>query len=141
MVRGILLAIAVFASALMPATATLGGEADVQAAQKTIIDQLRAFQADDGSAAYSHAAPNIKRMFPTVDRFMDMVTGGYMPVRKPRDFSMGKSRELDGTISQQVILTGPVGKTWEALYMLEKQPDGIWRITAVHLRERKVLGA
>jgi uncharacterized protein DUF4864 len=43
------------------------------------------------------------------------------------------------TIAQQVFLVGPDGKDYEALYTLELQPDGVWRVTGVSLRAAKTL--
>ena len=68
---------------LLIATPALSGDAEVSSAQSTIDRQLKAFQANDGATAYSYAAPNIKRMFPTVEAFMSLVTRGYAPVRTP----------------------------------------------------------
>ena len=111
------------------------GDAEVKAAQTTIDSQLKAFSANDDSAAYSYAAPNVKQIFPTLDAFMSMVTNGYAPVRKPQSYTFGKSQETSGTtIAQQVFIVGPDGKDYEALYTLELQPDGMYRITGVSLR-------
>ncbi|PZO74595.1 MAG: DUF4864 domain-containing protein [Mesorhizobium amorphae] len=119
-----------------------GGESEVRAAQSTIEGQLRAFQSGDGAAAYSFAAPNIKRIFPTADVFMNMVEQGYQPVFKPQSFSFGSAEELSGTtIAQRVMITGPDGKDYEALYQLELQPDGSFRITGVSLRAAQTIGA
>jgi hypothetical protein len=113
----------------------LAGEAEIKAAQGSIDGQLKAFQAGDGAAAYSFAAPNVKRIFPTVDVFMGMVASGYQPVHKPRSYSFGKAEEMSPTsIAQQVLLVGPDGKDYEALYTLELQPDGKYLITGVSLR-------
>ena len=121
--------------ALLLPSAAFAGDAEVRAAQGTIEAQLNAFQADDGALAYSYAAPDIKRIFPTVDIFMGMVESGYQPVRNPRNFAFGKVEEMGGnSIVQQVLLTGPDGKDYEALYTLELQPDGVYRITGVSLR-------
>ena len=120
--------------------AARAGDADVQAAQSAIEGQLRAFQADDGALAYSFAAPNIKQYFPTVDAFMGMVTNGYMPVRRPQNFAFGKVEEMGaGKIVQQVLLVGPDGKDYEAVYTLELQPDGLYRITGCSLRASNAL--
>ena len=43
------------------------------------------------------------------------------------------------TIAQQVFIVGPDGKDYEALYTLELQPDGVYRITGVSLRASKSL--
>lgn len=110
-------------------------DAGVSAAQSSIDAQLKAFLADDNAGAYSYAAPNVKKIFPTLDIFMGMVTSGYKPVQKPQRYSFGKSQWMSGTtIAQQVFILGPDGKDYEALYTLELQPDGVWRITGVSLR-------
>jgi len=111
------------------------GEAEVRAAQSSVDAQLRAFQAGDHKLAYSYAAPNIQRIFPTVEAFMGMVNNGYMPVAKPKSFAFGKVEELAaGAIVQQVLIVGPDGKDYEAVYTLERQMDGSFKITGVSLR-------
>src|SRR5262245_27570414 len=117
------------ACALIPALIAMAraDDAGVAAAQSTIEAQLKAFLADDDATAYSYAAPNVKKIFPTLQSFMNMVAGGYRPVQKPQSYSFGKSEWMSTTtIAQQVFLVGPDGKDYEALYTLELQPDGIW---------------
>lgn len=117
------------------ASPSFAGDAEIKSAQTSVESQLKALQGDDAALAYSFAAPNVKKIFPTVDAFMGMVTSGYMPVRKPENFSFGKSEEKSASqIWQQVFLVGPDGKDYEALYTLELQEDGVWRITGVSLR-------
>jgi hypothetical protein len=116
------------------------GEAEVKAAQGVIQNQFEAFLADDAARAYSFAAPNIKRFYPTQQSFMSMVENGYMPVRRPQSYAFGKSQETSATaIVQQVLLVGPDGKTYEAVYTLEMQPDGSWLITGVSMRASNAL--
>jgi hypothetical protein len=134
-IRAVLLA-----ATLLLANAAFAGEAEIRAAQRTIEAQLKAFQAGDGERAYSYAAPSIKRIFPTVETFMGMVESGYMPVRRPRDFAFGKVEEIGpNSVIQQVLMTGPDGKEYEAVYTLELQPDGVYRITGVSLRASNAL--
>lgn len=126
--------------ALLLPSALFAGDADIKAAQGTIEAQLKAFQAGDGELAYSYAAPGIKRIFPTPDIFMGMVESGYQPVRNPRNYSFGKVQEMGaGSIVQQVLITGPDGKEYEAVYTLELQPDGVYRITGVSLKASNTL--
>jgi hypothetical protein len=120
---------------LLMACASTAGEAEVKAAQGSIEAQLKAFQADDNALAYSYAAPNIHRIFPTVDAFMGMVSRGYTPLAKPRNYAFGKFEEpRAGSVIQQVLIVGPDGKDYEAVYTLELQPDGTYRITGVSMR-------
>lgn len=121
------------------AAAAFAGDAEVRAAQGTIDAQIRAFRDNDNAAAYDYAAPGVKRIFPTVDSFMAMVTGAYQPVYKPRSFSFGEAKEAGASVAQQVLVVGPDGKNYEALYMLELQPDGRYRITGVSLRASNTL--
>lgn len=127
--------LAVLVISMLMTSVSFAGEAEVKAAQGSIEAQLRAFKADDNTLAYSYAAPNIQRMFPTVEAFMGMVNNGYQPVWKPQEYAFGKSEEpATGGVMQQVLLVGPDGKNYEAVYTLELQPDGAWRITSVRLR-------
>lgn len=129
---------ALLAFALVPLlfdSPAFAGDAEVKAAQTVIDGQLKAFIANDGARAYSFAAPNVKQIFPTADLFMSMVTNGYPPVRKPRTYSFGKVQETGPTsIVQQVLIVGPDGKDYEAVYTLQQQPDGTFQITGCSLR-------
>jgi hypothetical protein len=136
--RRILVALA-FIPALFVFSA-FADDAGVRSAQSSIEAQLQAFLADDNATAYSYAAPNVKRIFPTLDTFMGMVTSGYQPVQKPQSYSFGKFEWMSSTtIAQQVFIVGPDGKHYEALYTLELQPDGVFRITGVSLRAANTL--
>jgi len=115
------------------------GDAEVNAAQGVIDAQIKAFLRNDEAAAYDYAAPSIKQIFPTLESFMAMVTGAYQPVYRPRSFSFGEAREEGRRIFQQVMIVGPDGKDYEALYTLELQPDGRYRIVGVSLRAAKSL--
>ena len=121
---------------------TLGGPAHAQSdadrlsVQSVIERQLNAFLADDAATAYSFAAPNITARFPTDEIFMEMVRQGYRPVYRPRSWSFGPIRETAGRIEQIVDIVDAEGVEWAARYVLEKQPDGSWKITACHLLKK-----
>ena len=105
------------------------------AARMAIDGQIAAFRADDGERAFSYAAPGVRRMFGTSARFMSMVRQGYQPVYAPRDYSFGRTAERNGTIYQEVLVTGPKGKAWTALYTLVRQGDGSMLITGCQIAE------
>jgi len=102
---------------------------DVAAAQNVIRSQEQAFSRDDAAAAYSHAAPAIREIFPQADIFMSMVRNSYAPVYRHKSFDFGEARLADGTIAQRVHIVDANGIPWEALYTLELQPDGSVKIT------------
>ena len=106
---------------------------DVAAAQSVIRAQEQAFSRDDAEAAYSHAAPEIRQIFPQADIFMQMVRQGYAPVYRHRSFEFGEARVTGRHIAQRVQIIDDNGEAWEAMYTLEMQPDGSLKITGCSL--------
>jgi hypothetical protein len=106
---------------------------DVATAQSIIRAQEQAFGRDDAAAAYSHAAPEIRQLFPQADIFMQMVQQGYPPVYRHKSFEFGEARASDGRVAQRVHIVDANGEAWEALYTLEQQPDGTLKITGCSL--------
>ncbi|WP_028347215.1 DUF4864 domain-containing protein [Bradyrhizobium murdochi] len=106
---------------------------DVATAQSVIRAQEQAFIRDDAAAAYSHAAPEIRQIFPQADIFMQMVRQGYAPVYRHKSFEFGEARSANGRIAQRVHIVDDKGEAWEAMYTLEQQPDGSLKITGCSL--------
>lgn len=114
------------------------GLSDAEAAefQRIITSQLNAFNADDGAAAYAFAAPNIQHMFPSPEIFLSMVKKGYAPVYRRQSYAFGKiGSEMGGQPTQHVTIIDANGKAWTALYAMERQPDGSWKISGCSLVE------
>jgi hypothetical protein len=126
--RAVVLLLAFLVGLAQPARAD-----DVTAARSVIRAQEQAFGRDDAAAAYSHAAPEIKQIFPQADIFMQMVQQGYAPVYRHKSFEFGEARAAGGRIAQRVHIVDANGEAWEALYTLEQQPDGSWKITGCSL--------
>jgi ketosteroid isomerase-like protein len=97
---------------------------------KAVIEsQLNAFAVDDGAQALTFAAPIVQQIFKTPEQFMAMVKKGYQPVYRNSARVFGAVIEDGlGRPSMRVVLTGADGKRYEALYAMEKQQDGSWKI-------------
>jgi hypothetical protein len=95
--------------------------------------QEQAFARDDAAGAYSHAAPAIRELFPAPDIFMSMVQNGYAPVYRHKTFEFGDSKTEGSSIAQRVHIVDANGEAWEALYTLEQQSDGSYKITGCSL--------
>lgn len=115
-----------------PAAAAVA-PADRAAIEAVIADQIAAFGRDDAAAAYAHAAPNIHALFPTPEIFMRMVRSGYAPVYRPQAVRFAEAVVEGGAVVQRVLLRGPDGRAHLALYTMERQADGAWKIAAVVL--------
>lgn len=106
-----------------------------RAIRSVIEAQMSAFQSDDGERAFGYASPHIRGLFRTADNFMSMVRKGYQPVYRPRDTRFGDLVDIDTTLIQKVYVTGPDGHPALALYVMEKQADGTWRINGCMIAE------
>ena len=129
MMRTAILILAALLSFAAPAHAA----DDTADAQGVIRAQEQAFSHDDAAAAYSYAAPEIKQIFPEAGIFMSMVQNGYAPVYRHRSFEFGEAQATGGRIAQRVHIIDANGEAWEALYTLERQPDGSLKITGCSL--------
>ena len=116
--------------ALLIGSTALAFADDVTAGQSIIQSQEEAFGRDDAAAAYAFAAPAIRSWYRSPDAFMFMVRNGYAPVYRHRSFEFGAAMIVDGKIMQQVHIIDADGVAWEALYTLERQPDGSLEISA-----------
>ncbi len=114
-------------------------EDNLATAREVIESQIVAFLNDDVDSAYSFATTGVQKIFPEPQRFFDMVKRNYAPVYRPGNYAFGRAlSETDGaTIAQELLITGPKGKNWRAVYVLERQDDGNYRINGVRLSKLK----
>ncbi|MEO7057344.1 MAG: DUF4864 domain-containing protein [Caldimonas sp.] len=127
-----LFAAAMFATATLiapPAHADPVSPRDTKAVRVVVEAQLDAFAADDAKRAFSYAAPALREMFGTPDRFMAMVRGGYPVVYRPATVTFLNPEWVQGQLVQGVHLTDSSGVLWLATYRLERQQDKSWRIS------------
>lgn len=124
-----LLALALTLFSFLPVLAEAPTAADRSAIKSVIMGQLDAFATDDPATAYGFAAPIVKGAFPNIDQFMAMVKGGYKPVYRNTARSYGDVfTDNMGRPAMRVVLTAEDGKRWEAIYAMQQQPDGNWKI-------------
>ena len=98
---------------------------------------LEAVRRHDGPAAFAFASEEIKALFGTPERFMAMVREGYGAIYAPRGFAFGEARAEDGRVRQIVEFDGLDGDGIVALYDMERQPDGSFKIAGVDLVRRR----
>lgn len=116
-------------------------KADAAAIRAVIEGQLAAFRHDDGARAFAYAAPEIQRQFGSPEAFMRMVRQGYAPVYRPGQVIFQPLLGQDGAWVQPLVITDEDGRAFVALYQMERQPDGSWRIGGVRLFATKGRGA
>jgi hypothetical protein len=127
-------AVALFAALAPPASAEPVSAIDSKAVRVVVEAQLAAFAADDAKRAFSYAAPSIREMFGTPERFVAMVRAGYPVVYRPASVNFLLPVRVEGQIVQGVHLTDGEGALWLAIYRLERQPDKSWRISGCEVQ-------
>lgn len=108
-------------------------KADQAAIRAVVGEQLDAFKHDDAAHAFSLATDGIRAQFGTPEVFMDMVRKGYAVVYRPQSVHFNPPEIVDGRVIQPVRMTDADGRTWMALYPMQRQPDGNWRIDGCQL--------
>jgi hypothetical protein len=102
--------------------------ADREAIRQVIVQQLDAFQRDDEVEAFSYAAPSIQAQFKTPAEFMRMVRSAYQAVYRPRSTEFLEVLVTDKQVVQPLQVVAPDASVLVAYYLMERQPDGMWRI-------------
>ncbi len=116
------------------------GHAQDDPVQRVISDQLAAFLADDFDEAFTHASPNIKRLFGTSERFGQMVRNGYPMVHRPDQVTMLDQRQIDGQVMQRVMIRDAAGRVHMLAYQMIETDQG-WQINGVQLLRAPEVGA
>jgi len=107
--------------------------ADARAVREVIEAQLDAFQKDDAPRAFSYATSGIRESFSTPENFLEMVRRSYPAVYRPKTVKFEAPQLIDDMVVQLVRLTDADGRTWIALYPMQREPDGTWRINGCQL--------
>jgi hypothetical protein len=129
------------ATALAQPAPLAPGSDDARAIRAVVEAQLEAFRADDEEAAFSHAAPAIRERFGTAAAFMAMVREGYASLYRPRLVEFLSAAVIDGETVQAVRVVGQDGVVKVALYFMERQGDGGWKIRACDLAPATAVSA
>lgn len=106
---------------------------DARAVRAIIEAQLDAFRKDDAARAFSYAAEGIRENFGSAERFIEMVRRSYPVVYRPRSVQFDPPVMIEGEVVQPVRMTDAEGRAWLAVYPMQRQPDGGWRINGCQL--------
>lgn len=131
--RFFLLLVALGLSFSAPLHAQTFSEADRTAIRGVIQAQMDAFARDDAPAAFGFATTALQTQFGSPSRFLALVREAYAPVYRPGSVWFGALKSSDGTPVQMVHLTDSKGASVLAIYFMERQKDGGWRIAGCRL--------
>jgi hypothetical protein len=102
--------------------------AEWQKIREVVTAQREALLAGDGERAFAFATPALRRQYGNAKAFMRMVDDGYRPLVEARYAELLEGAIIEGSTIQPLRLVMPDGAVRVALYELERQDDGSWRI-------------
>lgn len=115
------------AQAAPPGAATLP-RADWKAIEQVIEQQRNALIAGDGTKAMAFATPALRGQFGTPENFLRMVRNGYAALLDARATRFLEGAVIEGSVIQPLRLILPDNTVLVAIYQMEKQKDGRWKI-------------
>jgi hypothetical protein len=102
--------------------------ADWDRIRGVVTAQREALVADDGERAFAFATPALRRQYGGAEAFMRMVRSGYRVLVDARYVELLEGTVIEGSTIQPLRLVMPDGVVLVALYTMERQRDGSWRI-------------
>jgi hypothetical protein len=111
------------------------------AIRRTIDAQRKALRSGDAQVAFSYASPGIRAQFRTAEGFFAMVREGYGALLEARYVEFLEGAVIEGAVVQPLRLVAPDNSVLVALYTMEKQKDGRWRIAGCVLAPSTVQAA
>ena len=119
------IATAGFAQSELPPTA-----ADWTEIRRVIAAQRDALVEGEGERAFAFATPAIRRYFGDADSFMGMVRRSYGALVDARYVEFLEGAVIAGDIVQPLRLVLPDGSVMVAIYGMQRDAEGRWRINA-----------
>jgi hypothetical protein len=108
---------------------------EAQHVRAVILAQLKAFADDDAERAFATATPEVRKAIGNSSLFLALVRGNYPMVYRPVAFGFLPPQQEAGHVVQMVTLRDQDNKTWLAVFSLERQPEGTWRIAGCVVAE------
>lgn len=113
--------------------------AEWKAIQHVIAEQRTALHAGDAKKAFAYASPGIRAQFGDAAIFMSMVRDGYASLVTARYVEFLDGAVIEGLVIQPMRLIDADNTVRVALYTMEKQKDGTWRISSCRIAPSNVL--
>jgi len=102
--------------------------ADWDRIRGVVTAQREALVAGDGERAFAFATPALRRQYGSAEAFMRMVRSGYQALVDARYVELLEGAVIEGSTIQPLRLVMADGAVLVALYTMERQRDGGWRI-------------
>jgi hypothetical protein len=117
------------------ATASEMDSADVKAIQEVVQSQLNALDEDDAVRAFALATESTRSVIGSAENFLRMIKEEYDPIYRHRRALFSTPEVIDGNTIQIVRVTARDNHVWLAVYKMQQESDGKWKIEGCQLLE------
>jgi len=117
------------------AMAAAVGEVDAKAIQAVVQAQLNAFADDDAAQAFALATTEMQSLIGSADDFLRMIQEEYTPIYRNRRAIFSTPEIIEGYTIQIVRITDQDNHVWVAIYKMQQDADGNWKIDGCQLLE------
>jgi hypothetical protein len=115
--------------------------AEWQAIREVIAAQRAAIIAGDADKAFGYASPGIQQQFGDAASFLAMVDAAYAALESARYVEFLDGAVIEGIVVQPLRLIDADNTVRVALYTMEKQANGEWRISSCRIAPSTVRAA
>jgi hypothetical protein len=95
---------------------------------------VRSLRSGDARRAFSFASDQIRDKFGTPENFIALVRSQYAVVMAPASVVFFEPERVNGAALQPVQMSDDQGQLWLALYSMQLDAEGSWRINGCMLR-------
>lgn len=109
--------------------------ADAIAISEAVQSQLEAFSNDDASRAFNLATIEKRMLLGNPDNFLRMVKEQYSPIYRPHEVILSQPEVVEGMAIQLARIIDSEDRVWVAIFSMQQEDDGSWKIDGYQLLE------
>jgi hypothetical protein len=106
-----------------------------QAVMLVVQSQLLAFAEDDAETAFSLATESTQSLARTPNDFLKVIKQRFTPIYRHRNAVFSEPEIIEGHALQVVQLIDHDNLVWIAIYEVEREADGTWKVDGCQLFE------
>ena len=110
-------------------------QAEVESIQRAVRLQLHAFSQDDAVRAFELATPSIRSQMGSPENFLRIIKEEFSPIYRNLMVIFSRPEVMGDSTIQIVRLTDSHSRVWLAIYSMERDTAGAWKIDGCQLIE------
>lgn len=111
--------------------------ADAMAIQAAVRSQIDALSDNDAVGAFQFTTLDRRTEIGSPDKFLSLIKKHYQPLYQHQLVLYSRPEVVNGETFQAVRLTDRNGHVWLAVFRMEPEPGGLWKIDSCYLLETK----